>query len=58
MEIKPTTTAATAPTLNIAHVSRVKLQPVEIEIGPVGCLACTSGDSPIWDFEQNVLFGF
>ena len=28
-----------------------------IEIGPVGCLACTSGDSPIWDFEQHILFG-
>lgn len=28
-----------------------------IEFGPVGCVACTSGDSPIFDLEQNILFG-
>lgn len=28
-----------------------------IEFGPVGCTACTSGDSPIFDHEQNILFG-
>ena len=31
---------------------------VEIEIGPIGCAPCTSGDSPIFDFEQNILFGY
>ena len=29
-----------------------------IEIGPIGCAPCTSGDSPIFDLEQNILFGY
>ena len=36
----------------------VRVVKVDIEIGPIGCMACTSGDSPILDFEQNVLFGY
>ena len=42
----------------------IQVQPLQvvdfrkIEFGPVGCWACTSGDSPIFDFEQQILNGF
>ena len=38
-------------------IREFKVQDFKIP-GPVGCLACTSGDSPIFDFEQQFLGGY
>lgn len=58
MDLYGNAISAAAP-LNTS-VQKVNLRAVNvgaIEFGPIGCVACTSGDSPIFDLEQNILFG-